>query len=244
MILKKLFENTHETKSIDIVKFIQDNCKPFLQENPSLHPLYRGMKKRMKTSFQVEDVRKDRKPLNTTNDLQNIIDNAFDEIGIIAKRRNSVFVTKSKYKASFYGSVFNMIPIGDFDYTYSNDYDDMYSYIGKIIDQLPIRIVDKSIFDNSDLSYDIFQTHYSKAFILRIISKRMFGDSLQIFNKPELIEVDWSKLPVLLKDKYKTTSFGDIKENTEIMIACDKILILETDVYDWAREKILQQGSK
>lgn len=230
----QLLENKMSVEQI--VDFIIENCQPFLKENPSLTPLYRGTKRTV-NSYEIIEVRKDRKPLHNNPELQQILDNGFEKAGFEAKRSNSIFVVKREDRASLYGNPIIVIPIGEFNYTYTNHYNDMYLHMDEILSQLPTIVKDKSIFNNIH-AYDNPEETFNNANLykhhqmLRYISGQLYdSDPFAIYIKPDVLEVDWSKLPEILKNIYKNTDFNEAASDTEIMISCDKAMLIEPHLY-------------
>lgn len=111
-----------------VVDFILDNCKPWLQKNPKLIPLYRGAKgKNTDGSLYpavVVPVRTDRKPLDTDVYYHDFVNDYFKKIGSPVTRGNSVFASGNITYASHYGTVYLMFPIGEFDFMWSPEIDD------------------------------------------------------------------------------------------------------------------------
>lgn len=138
----------------DLIKFINDKCGPYLQANPKwkTNPLYRGMN--YEDPYIIKQIRSNRKPLDTLPYLQKIYDDALSAGGIIAKRSNSIFCTGDKASANFYGLLYVVFPIGDFDFTYSATIRDLTSQHNEFILSGDIRFKnkDKPVLNHQDIS--------------------------------------------------------------------------------------------
>jgi hypothetical protein len=110
--------------------FVEKNCQPYIKQNPDweLYPLYRGIKplipKLTITKFPVN-----RRPRDTSDKAHQMMNAAFDKFGFKAHRGNSMFCTGSREIATYYGTVHQVIPIGDFAFTWSKTVDDLFTYL-------------------------------------------------------------------------------------------------------------------
>lgn len=88
---------------------------------------YRGELIRFNPKASVEFVRKDRRPMSTPLALHQVADSYFKETFGIKYRSQSVFATRSKDTASFYGSgkVRAIFPLGEVHYAWSKNVEDM-----------------------------------------------------------------------------------------------------------------------
>lgn len=77
--------------------------------------------------------RDNRKPLDTPNQIQNMIDGALESAGFRALRSNSIFCSGYKAAAINYGVPYLVFPINGFDFTWSRRFADLFS---DLIDQL------------------------------------------------------------------------------------------------------------
>jgi len=137
------------TEWFGYVETIKRDCQPYLQQvgNDAFgyggYPMYRGINtksvyKRKIGKFHKLNARlsgkgnfKPRKPKNTGRDLHNTINDFFmNKFGI--PFRDGVFASGVANDASFYGVVYQMFPIGDFKFAWSDKIHDLYSDIGYI----------------------------------------------------------------------------------------------------------------
>lgn len=129
----RLAKNEMNAQSLAFVKdvrqavpFIQKNCSKYLPIMHNVGFLYRG--------FNVNDLphavfygrpRADRTPRDSDPELQKMFDFALDMEGILAKRRNSLFVAGQKAQAEGYGLPFIIIPCNDVLYAWSRTVHDI-----------------------------------------------------------------------------------------------------------------------
>lgn len=105
--------------------FIQKNCQPWLSQTDSgSYVAYRGIKEVDKYKAFVQKTRPDREPTDTEPGRHRIFNILLNYANSPANRSNSIFVTGSKVAASEYGKPFVLLPIGNFNYVWSNRYAD------------------------------------------------------------------------------------------------------------------------
>lgn len=108
------------------VKVIKEKCQPFLKEAHGL-PMYRGVK------FQLSDVklfshaslvqvRKDRRPSDTSLFVHNLMNDWFKEHYGVRARSEALFCTGNQHEASKYGKANYVFPVGDIRYFWA-EYD-------------------------------------------------------------------------------------------------------------------------
>lgn len=231
------------TDSEDIMAFIQQNCQPYIKEHPDFmsYPLYRGMSPRGDVSIQT--IRQDRKPLSSNQYIHQVYDEAMKRAGLTAIRSNSIFCTGNKNAAMGYGDVYVIFPIGDFKYSYTTEYRDLYTAFGRIarrgffrfknINTILTRVEAKKL-TNDDLPSDITEIS------LKDLNENFKLDWYKIYdlidsNEESLVdklEIDIDHLAEGFKKIYRTDKIDDaIWNNTEIMITGDKYLALKHHVY-------------
>jgi hypothetical protein len=71
--------------------------------------------------------RDNRRPMDTPNQIQNMIDGALREYGFTALRSNSIFCSGYKAAAINYGVPYLIFPVDGFDFTWSKRFVDLYS---------------------------------------------------------------------------------------------------------------------
>jgi len=240
MILKRLFEKMEENFDNPeyVAEFIKKNCQPFLKENNSLMPFYRGVMVD-EDDFEealIKDVRNNRNPMNTNTKIHEIFSNAFKEAGFTATRNNSLFVTPQISSAKEYGNlVYVVFPIGNFSYTYSNVISDMFFQITSIIEKLGITYISPELISKFDITSDTELK--TIMWYLESESRNVYDDKSEIFLHPELVKVNWDNLPNVLKDLYTNKNI-DVSMH-EVMIHCDQVLMIWSDFYEDKIEGLL-----
>lgn len=119
-------------KAIDVAAFLQSKCRKWLaQTDNGKQYVYRSDEIYHRGSLAyTKNIRKDRKPKDTPEEIQNHIDGLLSDNGLIANRSNSMFVVGSRRLVGGYGpSVYIVLPTGNFKYTWSNKIDDLYLFI-------------------------------------------------------------------------------------------------------------------
>lgn len=126
-----LLENKHisQEEITTIISSIKTSCQPFLEQIQSLdlsqHRLYRGMNSYSK--FGTKPAHKNRLPVSTDLRVHRIMDEWFlQNVGFRA-RSEAVFATGDYETASMYGTVYTILPIGEFKFCWSNNVQDMYA---------------------------------------------------------------------------------------------------------------------
>ena len=114
------YQELVETIDDDVIRKIHNNCMPFLKEAEGKF-LYRGLDivEREDKPIMVVSPEEDRYPMNTPQELQNIVNDWFRKYGFKAHRGNSFFCTSSFSDAEKYGVPHAIFPIGNYSYTWS-----------------------------------------------------------------------------------------------------------------------------
>lgn len=151
MKIKELFENTQAVPKPAIIQndlaldvtthqpfahasdyaaecatWLKTNCSAWIKQSKG-ELVYRGVQGTTPGVFVVKAVRKDRRPLHSDVTLHNLFNKAIDAAGLSANRTNSVFVTGNMNTARLYGEVHVAFPVGDFDFTWAPQYEDLFS---------------------------------------------------------------------------------------------------------------------
>jgi len=231
MRYQELLESNQFDTPDEVISFIQNNCQPYLKENPNnKNILYRGTNS--SEQCYIKSIRTDRNPSGSNKSIHDIFDDAFKKAGFVATRSNSLFVTPSVYQASEYGNVYVVFPIGDFNYTYSNEVVDLLNETSNIINKLGfvisndiINYVDEK---KNELHPQIFK-YLGYLFILTQLSKELYGDRYEIFVHPDKVKVNWEKLPDLLSELYTNTNISNA--DSEVMISSKQALLIDKRYY-------------
>jgi len=163
-----------------VVEKIKKECGQYLgMIDPKKHHLFRGLKLRNYfDAMEIPGTRENRKALDTSNDVNNVVIKAINENGLVANRNNSWFSTGDIDRADFYGTVYVAFPTDGFHYTWSSDIDDLYSFsLQNAEDGLPIN----KIYELAKRSYQGDDGSLSKAI--------EFGHEI-MFTSPKVILVD------------------------------------------------------
>jgi len=123
----RLTEIQLPTDRAAIVELIQRDCQPFLGKiggKMGEYTLHRGMA-HSRTPLVKKQVRlDDRNALSTSAVKHERYNNYFeDEFGV--PFRNALFASGNKDQAAFYGDVFTVFPIGEFDWLWSPNIEDL-----------------------------------------------------------------------------------------------------------------------
>lgn len=113
--------NYYDQLDAFITQKIIPDCKPFLGELGWSGPfLYRGIdEKRTQKHFTRQPVRKNRRPMDTPQEMHQAADNWFVEHYGYPFRRAGLFTTGNINQAVDYGRAYMVFPIGDFQYVWS-----------------------------------------------------------------------------------------------------------------------------
>ena len=208
-----------EEVSIENIRnFVVENCQPFIKEiggiqNITSKVMYRGTNVRSDYTI-IVPAYTNRKPANTSAVLHKAFSSAMDQLGIKARRDNSLFVTSVYSDAGLYGREYVVIPIGDFSFSWSNAIDDFYL---DIVDHLE-KFTDISAKEKQDdvyLDYDDLHD--------------MIETGTVVINEDRLLE--------FISTYYKTSNLIEaIQVGNEIMIHSEKCFLIREDIFaevDW-----------
>ena len=129
-------EHVYDTK--EIIEVLLRDCQPYLNEidgNVQKYVLYRGMETVPASGFGRKDARlSDRRARNTRSDMQAEI-NEFFTTHFEHPFRNGVYATGNANNASYFTKddmserPYAIFPIGNFDYLWNPNLDDMYNLL-------------------------------------------------------------------------------------------------------------------
>ena len=129
----RYYELTEKTEihidAMHIMQTISKNCKPFLKligSQVTTYPLYRGMEAASHPeSITKKQVRLDnRRPMSSAQIKHDRYNLYFQEV-FGAPFRNALFASGDRKMAQFYGYPFVVFPIGEFEFIWSPDVNDM-----------------------------------------------------------------------------------------------------------------------
>lgn len=110
-----------KTHCSDIIKIYNNDCK-----NGDF--LFRGIID-AKSYILLGKSRDDRKPMDTSMAVQQIVDSSLAASGFKALRSNSIFCTGNLFAAENYGDLFIIFPVNGFSYTWSPKVRDLFDEV-------------------------------------------------------------------------------------------------------------------
>ncbi|HEY4478689.1 MAG TPA: hypothetical protein VI775_02505, partial [Candidatus Paceibacterota bacterium] len=189
---------------------IVKECMPFLKESEN-RSLYRGMKGLVDSVKQISP-RSNRKPLDTKKSHHDIINVEFaKKYNVDNIRSRAVFCTGHTDNAIAFGTLYNIFPIGDYSYWWSDAVLDI-NYSRKWADHTKSRFFDKD-------AEDIWFPLYPKAGSFWVYYKWAEG----LFKSPEVDELIYPSIVEFIKwANYKNIDLvSAIKSGVEIMFICN-----------------------
>jgi hypothetical protein len=139
--------NRYLTETTDIIvengpeiwQKLKRNCRPFLKEYKKTgfvgkKSIYRGsstgdINTKKHGGIQLMVSRQDRQPKDMPSELHNKFDEDFNNRHGWYARSEGVFTVANKSTAASYGSPFLFYPIGKYKYLWTNETDDLYSFV-------------------------------------------------------------------------------------------------------------------
>lgn len=161
-----------------LADYLKDNCSPWLQQtNNGDLVVYRGFNddsRIKKAPAFIKAVRQNRKPRDSYLSDHNYFNEVIRRCGKKANRSNSVFVSGSMQEAEHYGFVYIVIPIGDFNYTWSTKFSDwttaardLKSYVKPELDLDNLGLSKKELIEiENQITQDFFDQHKRAKYIL------------------------------------------------------------------------------
>lgn len=129
-------DSTDEVRKM--AQAVYRDCQPFLKQIPNgklnKHSLYRGMRN---DAPLLNRVRKDRQPKDMKREVHEFLDGFFFEDFGVRYRSQAMFCSPSMQMADEYGRVYLIFPKGEFDYSYSPKYHDLWVDWRKFVDVSP-----------------------------------------------------------------------------------------------------------
>lgn len=124
----KVFESSED---IDIISFLEINCHKFLDEIRTNCLLYRGYNtkdtdQRITDGVYIKTTRTDRKPVSTTPQLHDEMNQKFFDIYGERLRSEAVFTSTDKSSSWMYGDEYLFFPIGEYKYYWNPEVTDLY----------------------------------------------------------------------------------------------------------------------
>lgn len=109
-----------------VISFLKKNCKKWLmQTNKGKLYVYRGYKDISETKLAfTKTTRPNRQPVDTDSEGHKLFNKIIKLCGKTANRSNAVFVSGDDDMAETYGTLFVVVPIGDFKYTWHTEISD------------------------------------------------------------------------------------------------------------------------
>lgn len=222
MFIHELFETNSTITNLhaeNAEEFIMDNCRPWLnQTNNGQLYVFRGIQDLAASDavFFTKNIRLDRKPTDTHEYYTKAFNLIIEMAGGQANRNNSLFCTGNHEVASSYGRPFIVLPIGDFNYTWSPFWKDWYnnkrSIIKACVNDSSNKKIDeyKSMWHSDVISFAEMQTKEEK-----------------IITNPESYSIENIKKAI----KVNTNIHDAIESHNEIMIRASKALYVSPEFY-------------
>ena len=133
MRINEIDADAYTAQTQKLADFIKTNCEPWLNTVGNA-VFYRGTKtlgKQIDDYAYITDVREDRKPRDSSLAATEVFNDAIQKAGGVANRNNSVFITSEYDVAHSYVNntkyVFVVLPIGEFNYTWSDELQDWFA---------------------------------------------------------------------------------------------------------------------
>jgi len=158
-------EYTIPKEYVDFIKYISENCKPFLEEidyKIFSFPVYRGIESvQMKKKFMtVQNVRlENRRP----KDMPREVHDKLNELFIRKFKepfRDALFVTGDSYFAEGYGTTYCVFPVGEFSFIWSKNIKDLFELYEEYIDGYPDVNINQFIPDLSSTMYSYTDNNF------------------------------------------------------------------------------------
>jgi hypothetical protein len=175
---------------------IKKDCKPFFKKMGSDGEfLWRGSNS-IKTFGKIltkVKPRKDRRPLDTIRDLHDYLDELFKKYHGWKARSEGVFVTPKRSLAKHFGKPYYVFPIGDFQFLYHPDSEDMVELLEPLnislrIDVDPVARRKTPYFKHSDVEEEVAEaTEKQKKLIKLIKGFKKTGLSTAVHNNSEIM---------------------------------------------------------
>lgn len=114
-----------------VAKTIKANCGPYLKYK-STTPFYRGMRTQLRDLTEFTTL-KNRAPKDMPLEIHQYLDNWFSANLGNRWRSNATFATGSSVEAIQYGFPYVFFPIGNFDFCWSEHFDDLFSAVDSML---------------------------------------------------------------------------------------------------------------
>ena len=251
--------NSLENDNFDnIIKILQNDCKIYLDllsKNSKL--LFKGtnhVEDFIDDGIYLKNVRKDRKPKDTSNDINKHISELFINKFNESVREIGTFVTKNPGVAKDYGNPYIFIPIGEFNYYHNPKVDDLYTYINETpwyiykssndkkfeydniygegtqngeyyFDNKPYGIYEYDAIAEVEEDYDYYTQKEIKAML-------EWKPNLSFEQYSNLMEKQYTQEINNLVDEYVKNAPYDTISTQEITIICDKYYLIEKEYYN------------
>ena len=177
-----------------VFNYIKEQCSDFLNEVKGA-VLYRGLKNVNESGFISDTYDLNRKPRNSDPFLQKMFDNELVDLGAIALRKNSIYVTPDLDEAIFYGgkNIYCIYPLNGFHYTWSGTrkdiilcmYDALYEAGGWLTNNIICDM--KKLLANADNKTLIYDLNYLLVEMSYAVSLDFIRILLQKY--PEIIKL-------------------------------------------------------
>lgn len=256
----KKFLNEEEEQSYitdEQIELIAKDCKPFLKEffqSNSPNFLYSG--RNSKELFLKKTIRKDRRPLNTKEPIQEKFDELFYKKFGVKPRSGGMFCTGNDATAMSYGKLYDVFPIGKYKIVWHKDIKDLFGdYVVNDYTNRP-----SVYFKNNWIMYnwrylinvvysyenkkDIWLTHILEEVYDKMTRYEETNEDKETFLKIWIKKVKDGVEDVLNQtvNSYKDNDLKNaIQSLSEIMLVCDEVYLVK---HSYEFEPILKERLK
>lgn len=204
----------------DILYNLKKFCQPYMKINPDFvnNPLYRGRDLDHDDAWTDASAPHNRKPMDMPNEMSKLIDGGMRLAGFKATRSNSIFCSPSARQAQQYGELCVVFPQGDFSFTSSWTFTDLYTQRRDAFFKLIApAILNKEDFPSKEEIDDIFY----------------YKQDAKIEELLKTANIDKTKLAEAAREHFFSDDFADaMSAGHEILIGNDCILISDQFFHD------------
>lgn len=210
MRFQQYINEATEFTSEEIAKILRRDCKPFLKEKTSF---WRGIEKRKTKDIEIFPSRQERRPKDTTKEVQKLLDRLFKKKFGWRPRSTGIFTLRYKVSVMEYGKPYLFFPIGRFKFLYSSQITDLYNRL-----YFALRI-----FSERTAFRDWVGKWYDTSFSLDLFkSGRIYPSAIY---RPDQLEIEErKKYNKWLETEYKRTLLPEILNKKIIELYTSKNL--------------------
>ena len=120
----------------ELYGLIERDCKPFIKDWKKLNTTKWLMSGRNDSNnpYKKKQVRKNRKPVDTPEDIHKFMDDKFKKMFGVKSRSNAIFCSFNPNLSDFFGELYLIFPIGKYKAVSSQKVEDLWTNINDIAD--------------------------------------------------------------------------------------------------------------